>query len=732
MIKEAAHIFQKGFINSYSQLFFADSKVFAWLLLLSSFINPTTGLSGMIAAIAAIVFAWWIGLDRRAIGYGTFSYNALMVGLVLGGQYHFSWGFLLVLLVGSVFSVLIVVWLNTLFAKYAVPSLSLSFLLTLWLITLAIRGFNNVNLNERDLFRFNEWYLIGGSRLVEWMTALEQLEIPQFLEVYLKSLSAVFFQYNVISGAIILIGLLIWSRIGFLLSALGFVIGYFFYYGLSGEFTQLYYSYIGFNFILTAIALGGFYLIPSRASFILVIIVMPIIGVFITGLNQLLGVWQLPLYSFPFALTVILTILLLHQRTYFKRLMLVPYQYFSPEKNLYHYANSFLRFGKAKLISLRLPFYGEWYISQGYDGAITHKKEYQYALDFVVVDETAHTFKLPGETVTDFYCYNLPVMSPADGYVCEVADGIDDNEIGEIDIRKNWGNTLVIKHADGLYSKLSHLKKDSLLVKVNDYVKQGQIIATVGNSGRSPEPHLHFQLQATPYIGSETIQFPLAYFVTRKDQQYQLHEFEVPDEGAHAHHPIQTPLLASALSMVPGKKWYLDVEDEHGIKSRLVWECMVDAYNQTYLYCAKSNSLAYMVNNGTVFYFTTFHGNKKSLLYQFYLGAHKILLGYYQNMVVSDSLPVSSFHHPILLWLQDVVAPFYQFMQVNYQSVFEELDNEYAPNHIAIRSTIKAQTGKKTLKQQQHLFIFSDGTLSQWSIYQQEKTLYKVLCKDQL
>jgi hypothetical protein len=379
-----------------------------------------------------------------------------------------------------------------------------------------------------------------------------------------------------------------------------------------------------------------------------------------------------------------------------------------------------------------LPFFGEWFVSQGYTGNITHKKGWQYALDFVVVDETAHTFKLPGETVTDFYCYNLPVMAPADGYISEVADGIDDNEIGDVDVRQNWGNTLVIKHADGLYSKLSHLKKDSLLVKVNDFVKEGQVIATVGNSGRSPEPHLHFQLQATPYIGSETIQYPLAYFVTRKEQQYQLHEFDVPEEGAHAHHPIKTPLLAEALHFIPGKKWYLEVEEASGQKTTLVWECLVDAYNQTYLYCSKSKSWAYFVNNGTLFYFTTFYGNKKSVLYEFYLGAHKILLGYYQNMAVKDSLPVSSFHHPSLLWLQDAVAPFYQFMRVQYQSVFEELDNEYAPNFITIRSTIKALTGNKVIKQKQHLFTFADGMLAQWSMEYQGKTTIQATCKNTL
>jgi len=514
-------------VNSYAQLFFADHKVFAWLLLLSSYVNPITGLSGSLTAIFAIIFARWIGLNRTLLYAGTYSYNALMTGLVLGSQYDFNLPFVLILVCAAILSVFISVWFNSILYKYNLPSLSIGFLFTLWIITLSLRGFNQVEYNQQGLFRLNEWYELGGVQLVEWMQWMENNSLPEFLSVYLKSISAIFFQYNILSGALITIGLLIWSRIGFLLSLIGFAVGYIFYYSVSGEFTQLYYSYIGFNFILSAIAVGGFYLIPSRASFLLTIIIMPIIGILISGLNSFIYVWQLPLYSLPFVVTVILTLLLLNNRTIINRLIPVSLQLFTPEKNLYTHLNQSQRFKNNKAISLQLPFYGEWLVSQGYDGDITHKGEWKHALDFVVADETKHTYKLPGKSVTDFYCYGLPVLAPASGYVTTVIDGIDDNEVGDIDIRQNWGNVVVIKHADGFYSKLTHLKKDSITVRLNDYVSQGSIIGYCGSSGRSPEPHLHFQTQLTPFVGSATFPYPIAYYIRNNNGNYEFNEFSI-------------------------------------------------------------------------------------------------------------------------------------------------------------------------------------------------------------
>ena len=55
------------------------------------------------------------------------------------------------------------------------------------------------------------------------------------------------------------------------------------------------------------------------------------------------------------------------------------------------------------------------------------------------------------------------------------------------------GNYVVIDHRNGEFSYYCHLR-ENISVKAGDKVAKGQVIARVGNSGNSTEPHLHFQL----------------------------------------------------------------------------------------------------------------------------------------------------------------------------------------------------------------------------------------------
>jgi len=54
------------------------------------------------------------------------------------------------------------------------------------------------------------------------------------------------------------------------------------------------------------------------------------------------------------------------------------------------------------------------------------------------------------------------------------------------------GGTIIIEHGHGLISIYSHL--DKIFVKEGDFVKKGELIATVGSTGRSTGPHLDFRL----------------------------------------------------------------------------------------------------------------------------------------------------------------------------------------------------------------------------------------------
>lgn len=75
---------------------------------------------------------------------------------------------------------------------------------------------------------------------------------------------------------------------------------------------------------------------------------------------------------------------------------------------------------------------------------------------------------------------NTPIIAPADGVVSSTGQ------------HYGYGNVLCVNHGNGLKTKYAHLSKS--LVKKGQYVKRGQKIALVGNSGRTTGPHLHYEV----------------------------------------------------------------------------------------------------------------------------------------------------------------------------------------------------------------------------------------------
>lgn len=145
----------------------------------------------------------------------------------------------------------------------------------------------------------------------------------------------------------------------------------------------------------------------------------------------------------------------------------------------------------------------------------------QFGFDIVRVGEGGLTHRGDGAKRVDYFINGADVLTAAGGTVRAAVDTVaesDDSlrQPGEgaeeymtrviagqgkrlmAGTTAVFGNHVIVEHAPGEFTAYGHLQAGSVQVREGDTVKRGQVVAKVGHSGNSTEPHLHFQLMDAP------------------------------------------------------------------------------------------------------------------------------------------------------------------------------------------------------------------------------------------
>ena len=380
------------------------------------------------------------------------------------------------------------------------------------------------------------------------------------------------------AGVLVLAALLIHSRVALLLGAVGAVALYPFLRqaGLPPGIA----APLLFNGVLAAMSLGGTWFVPGPASFALAATGAALCAVATLALHRVLALWGLPLFVLPFNVVVLVVLCAMRQRARDRFPKAVDFAPGSPERNLRFYQTRIERPGTGVGVAFGLPFRGGWLCTQGIDGAHTHQGPWRHAFDFEVVGQDGRLFLLGqrGDDLASYHCYRLPVLAAADGTVVKVETDVPDNPIGRMDLDRNWGNVVMLYHGPGLYSLVAHLAPQSVTVREGQVVTRGQILGLCGNSGRSPRPHLHFQLQAAPILGAPTLPCAFERGVLSSESSSRLMTGVVPREREIWRNAEPVPELAEQLAFPVGTGAVYRV---NGRGEGLLSE--VDLYGQTLL-----------------------------------------------------------------------------------------------------------------------------------------------------
>ncbi len=525
----------RGWVEAFGQslgsVFFVGQPWLGLLLWGALLSNPALALFALCGLLAGVLVQWILRVqDAPGLG-GGIKANALLTAVVSGwmsGPTGMHWAQQLVLAVAAaIAAALVTAALMRMLARSFLPVL-------LWGYCLVAAMLFSVcpDCTVRAAYAMPVWPMPTDA--LGWLGS------------FLRSMASLMYSPHAMAGVLVCVAVVLWSRAMFLAGLAGWIGGAV----LSLGFLRLGLSFVwlplSYNYFIAGMALGAVIFLPGRLSLPVAAVAGALTAFFGLVLQYVLG-WSATSYL-PVSSALVIwvgmgALTLAGERAIVERNATLGEP---PEQRWWQEAYWRARYGRTVPL-FAVPVTGELQISQGFDGRISHMGIYRHALDFQ---------RTPAAQAVAGSIWGAAVTAPAPGMIDRVHDGVADNPIGVCNYAEKWGNHVVIRLDAGGWAMLAHLQLGSVAVVPGARVETGSYLGRVGNSGRSPVPHLHLQLQGSPEPGAATRPFRLANYFTAEAPAAALtrwHASAVPPEGEVLAQALANPgVYKTLVGMAPG------------------------------------------------------------------------------------------------------------------------------------------------------------------------------------
>lgn len=270
------------------------------------------GLYALLGTAASTLTARWLGVPATAVGAGLYGYNGTLVGVAL--VFYLADSLLLpgYVILGGVVATVAAAAIGNLLATWRIPALTGPFVVTIWFFALGVFGLSELGANANSGPPSLPVIASGGRAM---------LDAGQLANGFFKGISAVFFQDSVVVGGIFLLGLLVSSRIDCLMAAIGSGVGLAAGWALGADSSSLALGLLGYNAVLTLIALAGLFYVLDRTS-LAVAVIAGVTSVIVTvALSAAVAPYGGHVYTAPFVIT---TWVFIAAKPFLHRLQAVP------------------------------------------------------------------------------------------------------------------------------------------------------------------------------------------------------------------------------------------------------------------------------------------------------------------------------------------------------------------------------------------------------------------------